>query len=92
MGYSAVAVHFEHRPKALAPKAFSTFVFLGLVFFGVPSINAGKRKTLLELCEAVGIPQWPQGRGTAESPGSKSIFIFCLSGTCVFWDIVYQRW
>jgi hypothetical protein len=121
----------EGRPKALALKAFSAFVFLGLVFLGyrlstlvkerhelsfvkpwvIPPWPKGKEhfqplslwdlifflgyrlSTLVEERHELSfVKPWPKGRGPAKSPGSKSISNFCLSGTCVFWDIVYQRW
>jgi hypothetical protein len=66
----------EERPKALALRAFSCVIFLGLVFFGISSINAGKRNTLV----------------SALAPRAFSSFVFLglVSFTSV--DIVYQHW
>jgi hypothetical protein len=54
------------QPKALALRAFSTFVFFGLVFFGISYINAGKRKTRVFLCEAMGYSAVAQGKRASQ--------------------------
>jgi hypothetical protein len=74
----------EGRPKALALKAFSTFVFLGLVFLGYRLSTLVKERHELSFVKPWVIPPWPKGKGPAKSPGSKSIFNLCLYGTCVF--------
>ena len=51
-----------------------------------------KERHELSFAKPSGIQPWPQGRGPAKSPGSKSIFNCFHSGSCVFWDTVYQRW
>ena len=75
----------EGRPKALALKAFSTFVFLGLVFLGYRLSTLVKERHELSFVKPWVIPPWPKGKGPAFPT-------FVSLGLVFFWDIVYQRW
>jgi hypothetical protein len=80
------------RPKALALKAFSTFVFLGLVFLGYRLSTLVKERHELSFVKPSVIPPWPKGKGLPKALALRAFSTFVSLGLVFFWDIVYQRW